>query len=131
MKKRNECYNNHTPFLFLQETAIPFELLMNSQVSFCKKKKLDAKRDTSRANKQKTESPDKDARQSNDARKRQKVDDANIPGKNARDDEGRPDKDNENQAGQPGPVDEQKEKENACDKSTATGMFSYTSTVHG
>ena len=40
MKKRNECYNNHTPFLFLQETAIPFELLMNSQVSFCKKKKI-------------------------------------------------------------------------------------------
>ena len=45
---------------------------------------------------------------------------------NARDDQGRPDKDNENQAGQPGPVDKQKEKENACDKSTATGTRSAT-----
>ena len=103
---------------------------MNSQVSFCKKKIRCQERHQS-SKQTEDRSPNKDARQSNDARKRQKVDDANIPGKNARDDEGRPDKDNENQAGQPGPVDKQKEKENACDKSTATGMFSYTSTVHG
>ena len=78
-----------------------------------------------------SESSKRDARQSSEANKRQKVDDANNPGKNARDDEGRPDKDNENQAGQPGPVDKQKEKENAFDKSTATGMFSSMLTVHG
>ena len=33
-----------------------------------------------------------------------------------------PDGNKENQAGQPGPVDKHKEKENTCDKSTATGI---------
>ena len=46
-------------------------------------------------------------------------------------DESRPDGNKENQAGQPGPVEKQKEKENTCDKSTATGMLSNMSTVHG
>ena len=94
-------------------------------------KTIDTQKDTTRATKQQTESPDKDARKFNDTSKGQKVDGANNPGKNAADDESRPDRNDKNPTRQPGPVDKQKEKENACDKSTATGMFSYTSTVHG
>ena len=73
----------------------------------------------------------KDISQSNDTSNQQKADGTDNSGKKAKYDESRPDGNKENQAGQPGPVDKQKEKENTCDKSTATGMLSNMSTVHG
>lgn len=84
-------------------------------------KTIDTQKDTTRATKQQTESPDKDARKFNDASKGQKVDGANNPGKNAADDESRPDRNDKNPTRQPGPVETQKETQSASDKSTASG----------
>ena len=84
-------------------------------------KTIDTQKDTTRATKQQTESPDKDARKFNDASKGQKVDGANNPGKNAADDESRPDRNDKNPTRQPCPVETQKETQSASDKSTASG----------